>query len=63
MRTGLVQESLGEKPGFVTKGHVRSFAPFGATPIHRISTTGALQDLSISEVVEPSTKLRILEWP
>lgn len=30
---------------------------------HRINSTGALQDLSISLVVEPSTKARMREWP
>lgn len=30
---------------------------------HRISSTGALQDLSISLVVEPRTKARMREWP
>ncbi len=32
-------------------------------PHHRINSTGALQDLSISLVVEPSTKARMREWP
>lgn len=44
----------------VTRPPGRKARPMPA-PRYRISSTGALQDLSISLVVEPSTKARILE--